>query len=109
MSELRDLLRLVLAPDGHTVEGAANGREALARITGPDAAYDVVVTDHHMPELNGLGLVRALRKLDYRGKVVVFTSELSPEVSAAYRELNVDHVLPKPVMPPVLRELFRQL
>ena len=109
MDELHDLLQLVLAPDGHTVEGAANGREALARIAGADAAYDVIVTDHHMPELNGLGLVQALRSLDYHGKVVVFTSELSPEVNAAYRELNVDHVLPKPVLPPVLRELFRNL
>lgn len=109
MCELRDLARLSLPRDGHRVECVANGREALEKITHNPGAFDLVITDHHMPEMNGLELVRLLRQRTYPGKVLVFCSELSREVREAYRRLAVDEVLYKPVVPAELRQVLRRI
>lgn len=107
--ELRDLITVLLATSGHTVETAANGQDALKRLFTTTEGYDVVITDHHMPGMNGLELVTQLRELAYPGKIVVFSSELSRDVHERYVAHRVDHILPKPVFPDTLRELFNHL
>lgn len=109
MQQLRDLITIVLGRDGHTVEGVPNGELALAKITADLAAYDVLITDHHMPGMNGLELVTAIRELQYPGKILVFSSEISELVDRAYHRLNVDHILPKPIFPAQLRSIFATL
>lgn len=110
MKELRELITIVLGRDGHSVETFANGSLALDQLSGaaPDH-YDLVITDHHMPEMNGLELVRRLRERTYRGKVMVFSSEISPIVQEKYRQLAVDRILPKPIFPAQLRTSLRDL
>jgi CheY-like chemotaxis protein len=109
MIELRTLVQISLARDGHKVDVVADGRPALDLLRADPAAYDIVITDHHMTSVNGLELVRQLRELPYSGKVIVFSSELSQEIGEAYRALKVDAVLYKPVMPGVLRHLLQDL
>ena len=109
MLQLRELIAIVLHRDGHVVETAANGRLALDKITAAPEAFDVIITDHHMPGITGLELVSAVRNLPYQGKIIVFSSELSEEVDAAYRRLKVDHILPKPIFPAQLRAVFATL
>ena len=48
----------LLRRDGHTVDTAANGRLALAKLQ--ERAYDLILCDLRMPELDGPGLYRAL-------------------------------------------------
>ena len=109
MLQLRELIAIVLGRDGHTVDTAADGRAALDKLTANPAAYDVVITDHHMPDLNGLELVTGIRNLPFKGKIIVFSSELSDAVNLGYRRLKVDHILPKPIFPAQLREVFSTL
>ncbi|MBI2496835.1 MAG: response regulator [Opitutae bacterium] len=109
MHELRRLLEVTLGRDGHTVETAADGREALERIAAAPAAFDLLITDHHMPRLNGLELVARLRTLPFAGKIIVFSSELGEEVAGAYRRLQVEYILPKPIFPETLRMLLTTL
>lgn len=109
MQQLRELIAIVLGRDGHTVDGMPNGEMALEKILADCTAYDVVITDHHMPGMNGLELVSAIRNSAYQGKIVVFTSEIGELVDNAYRRLKVDHVLPKPIFPAQLRTVFANL
>lgn len=102
--ELRELLKMILAQNGHTVESAVNGLEALDKISQNPAAFDLVITDHHMPRMDGLELVRRLRQMKFPGRIMVFSSELSPAIADAYLNLEVDHLLTKPINPSVLRE-----
>jgi CheY-like chemotaxis protein len=51
----RGLARL-LRRDGHHVETASNGRQALAMLQEQD--YDLVLCDLRMPDLDGPGLYR---------------------------------------------------
>jgi two-component system NtrC family sensor kinase len=50
----------VLEADGHDVETAANGRLALDMIEA--RPYDLIISDLHMPELDGVGLYREIKR-----------------------------------------------
>jgi two-component system chemotaxis response regulator CheY len=45
------------------VDEAENGRAALAMLT-KDTGYDLLITDWNMPEMNGLDLVKEVRRTD---------------------------------------------
>jgi two-component system chemotaxis response regulator CheY len=107
--QLRELLTAILKRDGHASETVADGLEAWDRLTQPGADYDLLITDHHMPRLNGLDLVRRVRTLGFTGRIIAFSSELSPAVHQEYRQLKVDRILQKPVFPVDLRLLLREL
>jgi len=69
--DIRYLLSLRLISAGYMVYEAANGCEALAQM-GKHSA-DVVVTDYHMPEMNGFGFL-SLCRAKWPGTPVVFFS-----------------------------------
>src|SRR5688572_3570836 len=102
LRELRDVARISFSREGHGIECVDDGLIALNRVMA-DSGFDLVITDHHMPNMNGLELVKGLRKLGFAGKIMVFSSELDPRVGAEYRTLGVDRVLFKPVFPSALR------
>jgi two-component system, chemotaxis family, chemotaxis protein CheY len=108
LCELRDIARVSLSRDGHGIECVEDGQIALNRVTS-DPSFDLVITDHHMPNMTGLALVNALRNMNFPGKIVVFSSELSPAVAAEYARLKVDRILFKPVFPSVLRLVLAEL
>ncbi|MDO8476105.1 MAG: response regulator [Candidatus Rokubacteria bacterium] len=57
---ITQLITDMLSLDGYEVETAPNGVAALAKIEG--RRYDLILTDLHMPELDGAGLYRELAK-----------------------------------------------
>jgi YesN/AraC family two-component response regulator len=58
--------------------------------------YDILMTDHHMPNVNGLELVEHLRKNGFEGKIVVMSGSLTPELMQAYLNRRVHKILQKP-------------
>ena len=108
LRDLRDIMRISLSREGHGIECVEDGLLALARVTA-DPGFDLVITDHHMPNLNGLELVMRLREQEFPGRIMVFSSELSPNVAAEYERLRVDRILYKPVYPSVLRDVIAEL
>jgi len=107
--QLRDLLHIVLSKEGHTIACVEDGLQALEKVTATPDGYDLLITDHHMPNMNGLDLVTHLRAMSFPGKIIVFSSELSPAVTYAYQQLKVDYVLPKPIFPVTLRAVLATL
>ncbi len=107
--ELREVARMALSLDGHQIECALDGQLALNRVTTAPDAFDLVITDHHMPNMNGLEFVEHLRAMKWPGKIIVFSSELKDEVRVAYLALKVDGVLPKPIFPSELRRVLAEL
>jgi signal transduction histidine kinase/DNA-binding response OmpR family regulator len=57
-----DMLEDILTLDGHQVDRATNGREALARLRA--ARYAVIVSDVKMPGLSGTALYQELLRID---------------------------------------------
>jgi CheY-like chemotaxis protein len=107
--ELRDLMRLIVQREGYWIETAEDGAAALRRLQENPADFDLLITDHHMPVMNGLELVRRLRATPYQGRIMVFSSEIDPAVHHEYRHLGVQVVLPKPIRPSVLRKTLEEL
>jgi len=91
------LLKRLLEHAGHRVECVEGGLEALDRIVSDLTAFDLLVTDHQMPGLSGLGLVSKLRDTAFCGIIIVHSSALPESQAAAYRALAVDFILTKPV------------
>lgn len=108
LRELREVTRLSFTRDGHQIECYPDAITALARVTN-DPAFDLVITDHHMPGMSGLQFVRQLRRLQFAGKIMVFSSELSPNIAADYHNLGVDRIIFKPVFPSALRQVMTEL
>ena len=94
------------------MSGGTQGRlagPAGGTIRNSSGGYRAFITDHHMPTVSGLELVARLREMNYTGRIIVFSSELSEAVDASYRKYKVDFLLPKPVFPSDLRALFATL
>ncbi len=77
---VRELQRSILRASGYRVEVACDGREALAALDTEDA-FDLVVTDLQMPEMDGLALLAAIRADPEHSSlpVVIVTSRGSDE------------------------------
>ena len=74
---------------------AGNGQEALDVFRA--GQYDVVVTDIKMPKMNGLDLLREIRKLDHNVRLIVVTGHSDDDNEAIARSYGVDGFFPKPL------------
>ena len=87
----------------------ADGEQALAEVRLKPGGFDLLITDHSMPRMNGVELVKRLREVGFRGKILVLSAHLSPENRAAYEALGVNGPLPKPFRSFQLRDLIRRI
>lgn len=67
----RECLLDMLLLEGHAVDAFANGPRALAAAT--TGAFDVLLTDLVMPEMTGLELISAVRRIDPAVRCFVMT------------------------------------
>jgi two-component system cell cycle response regulator CpdR len=54
----RDLVKRALESDGHKVDLTQDGAEALETLAAASQAFDMLVSDVHMPGLDGIELAR---------------------------------------------------
>ena len=90
------MIAMVLGGPAAKVVKARNGWEALIKVGATARPFDVVITDHRMPRMGGLQLVRQLRAQNFAGKILVLSAHLSDEDIRAYEELSVDMMMSKP-------------
>lgn len=104
---LRRYLEVVLSRKGYDVTVAVDGLEAMrASLT---VAFDLVVTDAIMPNLNGYELVRFLRstpQLAHMPIVLLSALEIQDDASEVHRP---DVYLSKPVSPETLLKCLESL
>lgn len=89
-----DVLTAVLADAGLRVIGAANGREALAKLER--AEPDLVLLDYMMPVLDGSETLKAIRQLDGSSKVPIVMMSGIPESMVKRKSRGYDAFLRKP-------------
>ncbi len=91
----REAVAEVLQEEGYEVILAANGLEAIALVS----AYqpDMVLTDLHMPGLDGLGVLTQVKHGSPTTPVIVFTANTTPEVEREARRLGAEDFLNKPI------------
>jgi CheY-like chemotaxis protein len=99
-------LRRLLEQDGYEVSAALGGREAERQAS--ETRFDVVVSDVHMPDLDGIELLRRLRRIDRDIAVVLMTGR--PQASVARRAvaLGASQYLQKPIDREKLRRTIEE-
>jgi DNA-binding response OmpR family regulator len=99
----RLLLGRTLELQGHQVSSAGNGRRALEMLRAD--AFDLLLLDLEMPELDGFALLELLAAdATLRDLPVIVTSSLEGEAHVARSiELAADDYLHKPVNPVLLK------
>jgi len=96
---MRQLVKLALASGGHEVDVATDGVEALQ--AAERQQFDVVITDVNMPNMDGISLVRELRRLaNYRFvPLLMLTTESTSERKQQGKEAGATGWLVKPFDP----------
>lgn len=107
--QMADVLGHFLRRAGHHPELVDDGVQALARLTAHPDAFDLLITDHQMPRLTGLGLVSKLRDTVFSSPILVFSSMLTAAEVAAYDALAVDHILSKPMQMETLLDVVQNI
>jgi two-component system, OmpR family, response regulator ArlR len=77
---------------------AKNGREAI-RIIESDQSFDLVLLDLVLPQLNGLEVLRRLRRVSTTTKVILSTGYVESLDSNELASLEISGLLSKPYMP----------
>jgi CheY-like chemotaxis protein len=110
---IREILTAALAADGHAVDGARDGDEALALLEL--RPYDLVLSDLQMPRVDGPSLYETLR-LRHRfpvrfatklPRVIFMTGD--PAAHAEFLRGTTDPIIEKPFALRVVRKMVRVL
>jgi signal transduction histidine kinase len=107
--DVAGVLSELLESDGHTVDTARNGKEALERIA--QRPYDVILSDTKMPTLDGEGLFRELERRHpaLRRRLAFITGDVLNETKRAFLERMGTPVLSKPFELNDIRDVVRRL
>jgi len=105
---MRSFFCSVLAEEGHRIEEARNGKEALAKLAG--GGFDLVVTDLRMPDMSGIDLMREAGKTNRDCRWIVVTAHGSIENAVEAMKTGAADYLTKPLgSPEDLRHVVRRV
>jgi two-component system, chemotaxis family, chemotaxis protein CheY len=93
----RQAMRLYLESHGFTAKEAEDGREALVLLDG-GLDVDIIISDYHMPVINGLDFLKAL---SYRVKgqdvrVILVSGNMTKEIEKEAKQAGAFALLSKP-------------
>ena len=73
----RDMFVFILEPLGMIVTCVENGQAAIEKVK--EKAYDLILTDVHMPILSGPEAIKIIKVMRPEQKIVLFSSSSDPE------------------------------
>ena len=101
-----DALEMMLKFDGHNVQTATNGAEALACLDR--AEFDLVITDYAMPQMKGDELAQRIKQTHPALPIVMITAHAEVLQSTGTPLTGIAVVISKPFMLETLREAINQ-
>src|SRR6185503_16618873 len=106
--DARDALRVLLELEGHAVEAAGEGQEALELARAKDP--DIALVDIGLPGIDGYEIARRVRARDARRPILIaLTGYGQPEDRQRATEAGFDDMLVKPVDPSALADMLATL
>lgn len=106
-ASVRDLLQRQLKALGAHADFVMNGREALDALATDK--YGILFTDLHMPEIDGYGLVEAIRTKEKETGRRLPVIALTADVQMAQRQVYMAHGFDECLLKPVSLGHFRRL
>src|SRR6516164_9730783 len=102
-----DAVKMMLAFDGHAVETANSGKEALALFK--NGKFDVIITDFAMPSMKGDELAAAIKAISPTQPVVMITAYAEMLKSSGNPMTGVDFLISKPFLLEDLRRAITKV
>ncbi len=91
---IRDVLAQLLTSEGYEVEMSSSGEEALEKF--PSQSFDVVLLDLLMPGLDGLEVLRRIKRVDPLAAVIIITAYGSVESAVEALKIGALDYVQKP-------------
>ena len=105
--QLSEALQQILIKNKYSVDAVYNGDEGLDyALTG---VYDVIILDIMLPKLNGIEILKMIRKRKISTPVILLTAKGSVEDRILGLDSGADDYLPKPFSPDELLARLRAL
>ena len=95
-ARLADLLRRRLEEEGHAVDVAGSGEDALDWAAVAGSAYDAIVLDVMLPGIDGLAVCRAVRQRGIATPILLLTARDAVDDRVAGLDAGADDYLVKP-------------
>lgn len=103
--EIRQLIKDFLARENFKADLASGGKEALDKLSANPEAFELVILDIMMPEIDGIEVLKILRKTS--NIPVIFLSSKNEEIDKILGlELGADDYITKPFNP---REMIARI
>lgn len=104
---MQKIIKAYLEKEGYQVATANNGQEALEKLY--ETAFDLLILDWMMPELSGIEVCKALKRLQIDIKILMLTAkgEVDDEVKGLSE--GIDEYIKKPFDPRVLMLRVKKL
>lgn len=96
---IREVVSFTLENEGYKVLVAVDGKDALKFLDG--TPIDLVITDLHMPELDGIGLIKSIRNMpNYQRIPILFlTTESQAAKKMEAKDAGATGWIIKPFVP----------
>ena len=96
----------ILDGDEFQVESVQDGREALRKVE--ENAYDVMILDIMMPNIDGLEVLRRVKETHPDVDVIMLTGLSQAETVAQARKLGARDFISKPFEPDELKQVVQR-
>ena len=108
-SSIRMAIRIALSGAGHQVTEAGDGIEGLSK--AKTTKFDMIITDLNMPNMNGLEMIREIRRLPIQaGTPIIFlTTESDDGMKQQAKAAGATGWLVKPFAPEQLIKITRKV
>ena len=93
-NSLREQVKKILENQRYTVETARDGEQALDKLSA--AAFDIIILDIMMPKIDGLTVLKQLRKAKIATPVLLLTAKGDAADKVKGLDLGADDYLAKP-------------
>lgn len=98
---------LTLLNKYYTIDQTTKSEEAIHKIK--ETAYDLLITDYHMPIINGLELAQYVRQVLPKTKIVLMSSDLSYTLRTKAESMGLNACLSKPFSIEELQTVVKRL
>jgi len=105
-------LEIALASlDGSSIKVVNDGRQALAILDANHQEIAAVITDLHLPTIDGFDVLTAVRGHDRYGKlpIIVVSGDSDPNVRTRVYDLGANAFFTKPYSPSTIRQTLEGL
>jgi len=106
---VRQALEMILTEAGYEVVEAVDGLDALGK--WEECPVDMLITDLHMPNLNGIELIKKIRQKPGSKfvPIIMLTSESQPEMKEEGKKAGASGWIVKPFSPEQLLEIVKMV